>query len=252
MNAIPEGIIAAASGGSPQGQASTSGAPGAPQNGGGNLPDSGTGTDTAAGGSVDDNWDNYGEPMSSWSFGSIGENHTELRGVCDVSCWGSARALARSAAIMMGWSPQQAHLALEIADYATMFIPSRVISRGAVKTSVIGPVRIGSGAKGVLRPVGQLLESVDDVFANPLLLKGITPSQLMSRINKSDKWVVGTMNKTRSENKGFTLRELNSRGTDYTDRYIQYHPGTPRHFNGQPYWKVHSGSVKDKFPVYGE
>ena len=38
------------------------------------------------------------------------------------------------------------------------------------------------------------------------------------------------MSKTREDNKGFTLRELNSRGNKFTDRYIQYHPGNPRHY----------------------
>ncbi|BFM49515.1 hypothetical protein THO17_16780 [Marinomonas sp. THO17] len=74
----------------------------------------------------------------------------------------------------------------------------------------------------------------------------------MSRINKSDSWVVGTMKKTRSTDKGFTLRELNKKGTDYTDRYIQYHPGSRRHVDGQPYWKVSSGSDGTvRFPVNG-
>lgn len=49
------------------------------------------------------------------------------------------------------------------------------------------------------------------------------------------------MCKTRGENKGFTLRELNLRGNEFTDRYIQYHQWSPRHYEGAPYWKVSSG-----------
>lgn len=49
------------------------------------------------------------------------------------------------------------------------------------------------------------------------------------------------MRKTRGGNKRFTLRELNSRGNEFTVRYIQYHPGSPRHYEGAPYWKISSG-----------
>ena len=37
------------------------------------------------------------------------------------------------------------------------------------------------------------------------------------------------------------LRELNSRGNEFTVRYIQYHLGSPRHYEGAPYWKISSG-----------
>ena len=50
--------------------------------------------------------------------------------------------------------------------------------------------------------------------------------------------------------KRFTLRELNSRGNEFTDRYIQYHPGSPRHYEGAPYWKVSSGKGgTQRFPA---
>ncbi|WP_144395463.1 RHS repeat-associated core domain-containing protein [Pleionea sediminis] len=129
------------------------------------------------------------------------------------------------------------------------------VSITAAKSAIIRKPTSSVTKKGstALRPVGQILESVDDVMANPRLLKGINPAQLMSRIKISDKWVVGKMKKTRSEDKGFTLREMNKRGTDYTDRYIQYHPGSRRHFGGKPYWKVSSGNGgTDRFPVKGD
>ena len=57
------------------------------------------------------------------------------------------------------------------------------------------------------------------------------------------------MSKTRGDNKGFTLRELNSRGNEFTDRYIQYHPGSPRHYEVAYYWKVSSGKGRtQRFP----
>ncbi len=44
---------------------------------------------------------------------------------------------------------------------------------------------------------------------------------------------------TRTE--GWVLRKMNKAGTDFTGRLLQYHPGTPRHFEGLPYWKVSNG-----------
>lgn len=142
------------------------------------------------------------------------------------------------------------------ADSLAMAIPYLPAGASRLRHLLDGADDAVDAAKGgsrALRPVGQILESVDDVMVNPQLLKGVEPSQLMSRVNLPDNWVVGTMNRTRNENKGFTLRELNSRGTDYTDRYIQYHPGSGRHFNGQPYWKVSSGNGGTvRFPVHGD
>ena len=37
---------------------------------------------------------------------------------------------------------------------------------------------------------------------------------------------------------------------DSRGRMIQYHPGTPRHFGGAPYWKISSGSGTIRIPVY--
>lgn len=135
---------------------------------------------------------------------------------------------------------------------ASLFVPGPedfVLGAAAMKWGANFFKGAKEGSKA-LRPVGSTLQSIDDVMANPKLLKGVSPAQLMSRVNKSDSWVVGTMNKTRSTNKGFTLRELNKKGTDFTGRYIQYHPGTRRHFDGEPYWKVSSGSGGTiRFPV---
>ena len=58
------------------------------------------------------------------------------------------------------------------------------------------------------------------------------------------------MRKTREGNKRFTLRELNSRGNEFTVRYIQYHLGSPRHYEGAPYWKISSGKGgTQRFPA---
>ncbi len=94
-----------------------------------------------------------------------------------------------------------------------------------------------------VRPVGQVLESVEDVIANPSLLAGKHPAQVESILRGSPGWEVGTLERGRSAGSGWTFRERNSQGTDWTGRYIQWSPGSPRHFNGEPYWKVSSGEL---------
>jgi len=109
------------------------------------------------------------------------------------------------------------------------------------------PDEVVVSASRTLRPTGKFLESVFDVIANPQLLKGKSLNQVRAILKNSDGWVEGTLNKGRNAGKGWTYRQLNSRGTDFTDKFIQYHPGTHRHFNGKPYWKISSGRGIFKF-----
>jgi len=106
--------------------------------------------------------------------------------------------------------------------------------------------RVGSWFKrikkvGAAKGGGAALRGVDDVIANPSLLEGKTLSEVQNILKNTSGWKEGVMTKTRSADKGWTMHQLNSKGTDVTDLYIQYHPGTHRHFNGNPYWKVSSG-----------
>jgi hypothetical protein len=100
-----------------------------------------------------------------------------------------------------------------------------------------------TGPSKALRPVGSVLGSVDDVLKNPRLLEGVHPAQAENILKGAPGWEVGTLGRGRSAGSGWTFRELNARGTDYTGRFIQWHPGTPRHFKGAPYWKVSSGEL---------
>lgn len=88
----------------------------------------------------------------------------------------------------------------------------------------------------------QALRGVDDVIANPSLLEGKSISQVQNVLKNTSGWIEGTLTKGRSSGQGWTLRQLNSKGTDFTGLYIQYSPGSPRHFGGKPYWKVSSGN----------
>jgi RHS repeat-associated protein len=114
-----------------------------------------------------------------------------------------------------------------------------------------GGQRAGAAEAPIARGVGAQLRTAEDVMVNPSLLAGKSPQEVQAVFGNNSKWEVGTMRRGSSAGEGFTLRELNARGTDYTDRYIQWHPGTPRHFGGRPYWKVSNGVLGTvRFPQW--
>ncbi|WP_367618396.1 RHS repeat-associated core domain-containing protein [Luteococcus sp.] len=116
-----------------------------------------------------------------------------------------------------------------------------------------GESRVGSAAaeslaaktaRGAsLRPSGSVLEHVNDVMKNPRLLQGVQPMQMESLMRDTPSWQFGALTCGRSAGSGWTAREINASGTDFTGRYIQWSPGSPRHFGGAPYWKVSSGDL---------
>jgi RHS repeat-associated protein len=124
---------------------------------------------------------------------------------------------------------------------------AKAIAKGIQANRTAGAVLKGTdtvkNTSKSLRTVGSELGSVDDIFANPQVLKGLTPAEVEAVIGKTPSWKAGQMNKGDHVGQGWTFREWNARGTDYTGRYIQWHSGTPRHFNGEPYWKVSSGPL---------
>ena len=82
------------------------------------------------------------------------------------------------------------------------------------------------------------------------MLQGKSLTEIQSALKNSSGWAKGTLTKGRSAGQGWTLRQLNSKGTDFTDLYIQYSPGSPRHFGGKPYWKFSSGKTGElRFPA---
>lgn len=126
---------------------------------------------------------------------------------------------------------------------------------GALKAAraASGATKAGGVAKGAgktLELVRTAIQSVDDVFAYPTLLETLTREEVQATLGLPDGWVAGTLAKGNNAGQGWTLRQMNASGTDYTDLYIQYHPGTSRHYGGQPYWKVSSGqSGVQRFPA---
>lgn len=90
-----------------------------------------------------------------------------------------------------------------------------------------------------------VIRSVDDIFADPGILQGKSLNQVQKAIKGTNGWVEGTLNKGRSKGQGWTFRKMNSRGTDFTGDFIQYSPGSSRHFGGNPYWKFSTGKTRD-------
>ncbi|MEE4001807.1 RHS repeat-associated core domain-containing protein, partial [Tenacibaculum sp. FZY0031] len=90
--------------------------------------------------------------------------------------------------------------------------------------------------------------TVDDIMANPNLLKGNSYIDVRKALNGSDGWINSVMKRTRGTDKGWVFRQVNSKGQP-TGKVIQYHPGSRRHFGGNPYWKVSNGTTTTRIPV---
>ncbi|MGH9961031.1 MAG: hypothetical protein ACREBC_28580, partial [Pyrinomonadaceae bacterium] len=94
-------------------------------------------------------------------------------------------------------------------------------------------------ATTALRRVGDLLESAEDVIANPQLLSGKAPAQVEAIIGKTSGWRIETLGKGSHKGQGWVFREYTPRG-DPTGRSIRWHPGGGHH-GGDPYWRVTGG-----------
>lgn len=82
-------------------------------------------------------------------------------------------------------------------------------------------------------------QRIGDIFDRPQSLAFRSPSEILTSLNGSPNgWIQGTMRQSNfAREQGFTLREVG------TSHYIQWHPGTPRHFGGESYWKVSSPEI---------
>ena len=97
-------------------------------------------------------------------------------------------------------------------------------------------VRFGAGRATTRAATG--FKSANDVLANPKVLRGKSLVEVKSTIGKTPGWVNDVMRRsTTHPGGGWVFREVTKSGK-YTGRLIQYHPGTSRHFEGNPYWKV--------------
>ena len=121
---------------------------------------------------------------------------------------------------------------------------------GGLSLSTTGSVA-GDGLGGLGVQTSFFGANAEAIINNPSIIAGQSYMNVWNSVNSENtgSWINGTMNKS-TRASGWTFRELNSRGTDVTDKYLQFHPGTPRHYGGAPYWKVSSGSSGvSKFPA---
>ena len=91
---------------------------------------------------------------------------------------------------------------------------------------------------------------INDVLDNPSVLNGRSLNEVRGDLKIPHGWEEGALTRGRRTGKGWTLRQVNARGNENTGLYLQYSPGSPRHFGGSPYWKFSSGTTgKQWFPA---
>lgn len=89
-----------------------------------------------------------------------------------------------------------------------------------------------------IRPVGQLLESIEDIMANPDLLKGKTPQQIEQILKGTKGWKIEPLGKGSNQGRGWTFKEYTPRGHP-TGRQIRWNPSKKGGRHGDlPYWRV--------------
>ncbi|WP_371810414.1 toxin TcdB middle/N-terminal domain-containing protein [Flavobacterium sp. 28A] len=80
------------------------------------------------------------------------------------------------------------------------------------------------------------IRNIDDVMANPNLLRGKKPSDVSSTLEGTSGWKVETLGKGSQKGNGWVLRHYNSKGNP-TGPQIRWHPGGG-HKGAKPYWRV--------------
>ncbi|WP_353102325.1 hypothetical protein [Myroides odoratus] len=99
------------------------------------------------------------------------------------------------------------------------------------------------GRSSVATKIG--IQSIDDILMNPEMLTGRSLKEVQKAIGGTKGWQATEMLRICSLDKGWVFRELGGKG-EYSGKNIQYHPGTHRHFKGEPYWKVSNGDGTSK------
>ena len=91
-------------------------------------------------------------------------------------------------------------------------------------------------AGGELRPVGAVLESIDDVYANPQLLSGQHPVMVETILRGTPGWRIETLGRGSHAGQGWVFRQYTGAGNP-TGLQLRWHPGGGRH-GPAPYWRV--------------
>ncbi|MGH9826464.1 MAG: RHS repeat-associated core domain-containing protein, partial [Blastocatellia bacterium] len=105
---------------------------------------------------------------------------------------------------------------------------------------------------GFLASTDHSIESVEDIFKDPSVLRQKTPEDVAPKIRDTAGWKEETMRHSQSNpGGGWLFREYSQNGQP-SGRMIQFHPGGGHH-GPLPYWKVSSatgGTVR--IPVFGK
>ena len=113
------------------------------------------------------------------------------------------------------------------------------MARGADAGSVSLPGRGAANTartSGELRPVGAVLESIDDVYANPQLLSGQHPVMVESMLRGTPGWRIETLGRGSHAGQGWVFRQYTGAGNP-TGLQLRWHPGGGHH-GPAPYWRV--------------
>jgi RHS repeat-associated protein len=213
----------------------------------------------------------YSSPTSITDHTGLGELGTLLQGVTtDQDAWSrdvtgtdlltgiflatGAFALAPEAALVVGGTLIRAGAARYGGSALALwgFEASGMTAVGAAA---------GGGAVGATAarsrtqpcPPPTLSNPMDPFNKDPFVLDTKSAAAVGEYYRNRPGWSVSGMGKGRSKGQGLSIHQLNPAGKEPTDLYIQYHPGTRRHFGGQPYWKVSAGSLgTERYPSLGE
>ncbi len=103
--------------------------------------------------------------------------------------------------------------------------------------------KLGRGGSGLaaksgteLRKVGSVLGSVDDVMANPSLLKGRHPALVEDILRGTPGWQVERLGRGSQAGNGWVFRQYTQAGNP-TGQQLRWHPGGGHH-GPDPYWRV--------------
>jgi hypothetical protein len=77
---------------------------------------------------------------------------------------------------------------------------------------------------------------IDDIFADPVVLAGMRPPDLLVAVKLSPAWRIETLGDGSHGGEGFVLREYRTDGS-LTRRVIRWHPGGGHH-GPLPYGRV--------------
>lgn len=188
-------------------------------------------------GSKDQSAERYGYSGSfaDWQaqYGTSGWSHTQ-----ETDYWSQTHSASFANYVAQQDAIERARIAVQrMRSFAFWF---------AMEATVLAPSQssfANLSPRGFQLSVSNYYITPSRLMSNPNMLSNISLQSFQNRMSGFGRWQMGNLGKGRSMGKGMSLRELNPRGTDFTHRYIQYHPGSPRHFGGAPYWKI-SGSTR--------